>query len=344
MEKNENESKARKIKLSSIIIVIACVVVVAGVFVYTSKVSKNKKGGFPGFPGGPGGKQNTVVSVKTQKAQKSVLHDYVNTNGEIEPQSSISVYPDNGGTVVKVLVSLGSAVKKGEVIARIDPSVPGVQYALSPVTAPVAGTITKTPLKVGSKVSTSSEITVIGDVQNLQISASIPERYVSSLRTGLKANVILEAYPDVIFNATVIKVSPVVDSSSRTKEVILNFDKYDSRINAGMFAKVKLYTQDYKGSVVVPESCIITNNGKNYVFTVNEDGQSVSRKFVDLGKTVDNMTQLLNGVNEGESVVTEGMRILADGSKIRDITNGVINESSDKELKDIPGKSEGDRK
>ena len=177
-------------------------------------------GGFGGQNGSFGGQNNqTAVSVRTQVAEVKTLHDYVNTNGEIATQSSIEVFPDIGGKIVSVNVRLGSTVRRGDVIARIDPSTPGTQYANSSVYAPVSGVITKTPLKQGTTVSTSSTITVIGDVENLQISASIPERYVAALKPGLKANITLEAYPNQIFTATVSQVSPLVDSTSRTKTV-----------------------------------------------------------------------------------------------------------------------------
>ena len=76
------------------------------------------------------------------------------------------------------------------------------------------------------------------------------------LKIGLKAEISLEAYPEQIFSATVVRVSPVLDAASRTKQVILNFDKKDSRVNAGMFAKVKLYTVDYVNVVGKVVLCI----------------------------------------------------------------------------------------
>ncbi len=320
-----------------LIIIICCAVLVVGTVIgVLISVSHKNKAGFGG-PGLGAQQQTSAVSVKTQVAEKTTLHDYVNTNGEIETQSSIQVFPDIGGKIVDVKVSLGSNVKRGDIIAEIDPSSPGAQYAHSPVYAPISGTITASPLKAGATVSTASSITTIGDVANLQVTANIPERYVAALKIGLKANIILEAYPDVVFTATVSRVSPVVDSSSRTKEVILNFDKNDYRINAGMFAKVTLYTSDYSGFVTVPEDCIVEKSNKKYVYVVNTDGSTVSEREVTTGETVDKQVQLLTGVSDGETVVVEGMRVLADGSMINDITNG--NKSAEKSETEVNEKS-----
>lgn len=265
-----------------------------------------------------GKKSQTVTPVRTVVANEVILQDYVMTSGDIQTQTSIEVFPSIGGTVVQMNVSLGSPVKKGEVIGYIDPSEPGSYYAKSPITCPISGSILTAPAKPGQKVQASSVITKIGDIENLQISAKIPERYVAELAVGQKAEIKLEAYPNVSFSASVVRISPVVDSATRTKEIILNFDKKDSRINAGMFAKVKLFTSAYKGTFAIGQDSIVSNSDKNYLFVVNDD-DTVSKREVTLGKNVDGYYQILSGIEFGETVVTEGMLTLYEGAKVRDI-------------------------
>lgn len=283
--------------------------------------SAGNPGGAP-IAGGRAGfgnkKSQTVTPVRTVVAQEVILQDYVMTSGDIQTQTSIEVFPSIGGTVVQMNVSLGSPVKKGDIIGYIDPSEPGSYYAKSPITCPISGSILTAPAKPGQKVQASSVITKIGDIENLQVSAKIPERYVAELAVGQKAEIKLEAYPDVSFSASVVRISPVVDSSTRTKEIILNFDKKDSRINAGMFAKVKLFTSAYKGAFAIGQDSIVSNSDKNYLFVVNND-DTVSKREVTLGKNVDGYYQILSGVEFGETVVTEGMLTLYEGAKVRDI-------------------------
>lgn len=294
------------------------ITIIVCVYVFASK--KNKASGFMPGMGGANRQQN-VVSVRTTIAKKDVLHDYVNTNGEISPQSSIDVFPDIGGKITRVNVSLGSYVQRGDVIAEVDPSAPGMQYRHSMVTAPISGTITRSPLKTGTTVSQNTTITVIGDVENLQILANVPERYVSALRIGLKADIVLEAYPDKVFSATVTRVSPLVDTTSRTKEVLLNFDKQDNTINAGMFAKVHLWTLDYEDEIVIPSNAIIEKNDKQYVYVI-QGGSTAEEREITTGHTVDDHIQITSGVREGETVVIEGMRVLSNGAQVKDITHG----------------------
>lgn len=321
--------------LKTFLTILVILVVAAAAIFLINKSKGNKKGGFPGF-GGPGGfskGSGQTYSVKTYDAEPAVLHDYVMTNGEVECKNSVQVFPSIGGKVVETRVSLGTKVSKGDVIAKIDPSTAGSYFTLSSVTAPISGSILTAPSKVGNQVAASSVITIIGDIENLQCTAKIPERYVAALKPGLKAEITLEAYPEIIFTATVKDVSPVLDAATRTKSVVLDFDKKDSRINAGMFARVKLYTQNYSDLLVVPEKSLVTNNDDRYVFVTNEDN-TVSKKMVTVGKSVDGMVQLVSGVNAGDKVVCEGMLQLFDGAKIRDITNGAPVEEKTASMED----------
>ncbi len=301
------------------VILIAALVAVSACLCYTALHLKNSmQGSFSKGKRRDAG--STEFSVKTKVVQIETLHDYVIANGEIESQNSVSVYPDVSGKIISTQVLLGSTVRRGDVIAYVDPSQPGERYKQSPVHAPISGSVITTPVKNGTTVSSNTEITRIGDISNLQIVANIPERYVSVLKTGLKANITVEAYPDVQFSATVSRVSPVVDATSRTKQIILLFDKKDQRVNAGMFGKVVLFTQDYSGKVTMPVDSLIEKDDTYFAFVVKSDS-TVERRKVELGKSVDGVAQILSGLNEGERAVTQGQTSLSDGAKIRDITN-----------------------
>ncbi len=300
------------------IIIVAAILMVTAIAIFV--INKTKPAGGAGFGGpGKGGRGgNITFTVRSAEAKVETLNDYVITNGEVETQSSIEIFPSMGGKIASVDVMLGSHVKKGDVIGKIDPSEPGTRFALSPIEAPISGSILSSPLKVGTKVSTGTVITMIGDIENLQVKANVPERYVAELKPGLKAEIQLEAYPDVVFKATVSKVSPVVDKLSRTKEILLNFDKKDSRVNAGMFAKIKLYTSKYAGCVVVSKDGLVQDEDNVYLFVVNDD-MTVSKRSVKIGKTVDSMVQVTDNLMPGERVVVEGVLSLSEGAKVIDI-------------------------
>ena len=312
-------SKGKVIKTTVILVILLALTAVA-VFIIRGNGKKNKDapGGFGGNWRGP----QTATAVRTVVAKNQTLTDFVYTNGEIETQKSIEVFPSIGGKVVEMRVSLGSSVNQGDVIAYIDPSEPGSYYAKSPVLAPISGSIITSPVKIGQKVSINSVITKIGDINNLQITAKVPERYVADIVIGQKAEITLQAYGQEKFIASVVRISPVVDPATRTKEIILNFDQNYEKVNAGMFARVKLFTIDYAGYPVIQQDAFVENSDDYYLYVVKEDS-TVNKRKITRGKNIDGYSQVLDGLSDGEVVVVEGMLSLYEGAKVRDISGNV---------------------
>ncbi len=287
-------------------------VVSLAVFGISKIPSKNK------MPEGEKAGVDKVYTVQTQKALVKPLQEYLFVNGNIQTNNTISVYPDISGKVKSVKVTLGSNVKRGDLIATVDPSVPGSIYAESPVYAPISGKITAIPLTVGTSVSTTSAIAQIGTVNGLQIKAMVSEKNVAVLKNGLEADISLVAYSGESFKAHVNRVSPIVDEASRTKEIYLLFDSDDERVNAGMYAKIKLYTTLHTDSIVIPYDAVVSIDNKSYVYVALSDG-TASLRQVECGVIVDGCVQIIKGLEEGESIVVTGVSALDDGVKIRNV-------------------------
>lgn len=184
---------------------------VIAVIVVIAVLPKNKggmQGGMGGTPGGvvsTGDAAETVYSVTTQVLAKTDLQEYLTMNGNVQANNTISVYPSIGGKITRVYVTLGSIVKRGDKLAEIDPSTPGTYYEISPVYAPISGTITALPLTVGTSVNVNTAVAQIGNIRELQIKAMVPERDIAVLKTELKAKVSLVAYKNQTFDAHVIR-------------------------------------------------------------------------------------------------------------------------------------------
>lgn len=262
-----------------------------------------------------------AFSVRTAPVKTGTLQDFIQTNGDVIVDPTVDIYPDVNGKLVSLRVSLGSRVAKGEHIADVDRSVPGSTYELNPVRSTIAGTVISLPLSRGATVTTSTAIARVGELDNLQVQAKIPERYVGVLRTGLKGQISLEAYPGELFRATVTRVSPLVDAVSRTKEIRLVFDRADPRVNAGMFVKVRIDTTVYANRLLVAEQSVLSDSSGRYVFVAKPDG-TVEKRSVTVGAEVGGVLEISAGLSEGERVVTEGAALLTNGARIKDITGG----------------------
>ena len=85
-----------------------------------------------------------------------------------------------------------------------------------------------------------------------------------------------------------------------------------------MYAKIKLNTILHKNCIVIPVDSYISNDGKKYVYVLNQDN-TVTKKEITTGVTVDAQTQVLSGLIEGDKVVVSGVQSLTDGIVVHDI-------------------------
>jgi multidrug efflux pump subunit AcrA (membrane-fusion protein) len=257
----------------------------------------------------------SAVSVKTAEAEIRGLRRRLEVNGDVRSVQQVEVFPEASGKLASVRVVLGASVRQGEIVAEVDPSRPGVQFMRSPVRAPISGVVSGTPLSVGTTVSAGDSIMTISLAENLEVTALIPEGDIGGLAPGLKAEVSLRAFPGESFPATVTRIAPVLDPVSRTKMITLAFDRPDSRINAGMFARLALTTGTYDNIIVVPVEAVIDHFGVTAAYVLN--GILAELREVSTGVTIDRLTEIRSGIASGEKVIVQGQQFISDGSVVR---------------------------
>ena len=261
----------------------------------------------------------TIYAVNADIVQAGNLDDYLEFGGDVSSVSAVDVYPDAAGKISRIRVAVGDLVKKDQIIAYVDPSRPGMNYSENPVKAPISGRVTSFPPTIGTMVSQSYSIAKISDTDELQIKVNVAERFISRIRENQTAIVSFDAYPGVEFKARVFEVSPVLDTTSRTMLAKLKVGPADSRIKAGMYARVKLITDTIEGAVVIPNDAIVYRDGKPYVFTAKSESaeSSVNMVSVKEGLSVDNKTEIQEGLKEGDVIIVKGQSLLSDGSKVK---------------------------
>lgn len=278
----------------------------------------------------------TVFAVNTYNVTPGNLDDYLEFGGDVSSVSSIDVLPDTSGKLVRALVSVGDKVKKDDIIAYVDASRAGMNYSASPVKAPVSGTITSFPYSIGTQVAASMAIAKISDTKDLQIKVNIPERFVSRIELNQSATITFDSYPSDTFKAVVYEVSPVLDSISRTMAIKLRIVPNNPKVRVGMYARVKLITDRKRKVLVIPSSAVVSRDGKSYLFKISdkktENGKdTVSMVPVKLGITVDDITEVVEGIEEGSQIVVKGQGLLNEGDAVSvlSVVNGISKEKKE---------------
>lgn len=296
--------------------------------------------------------KHSVFSVTTAVVSRKQIENYIKINGNVVAETEISVYPDIAGKVSRILVRVGEYVKKGQVVATVDPSLPGSSYVESPVKATISGTVTDVVAELGQSVTQSIPIVEIGSLDNLQVETFVPERFIGNMAIGKRAELTFDPYPSKTFEARLVEMSPVLDAEARTLEITLSFEDPENLVKAGMFAEIKLITEVRKNAVTVPSECVVRRDGSSVVFVLDShavlgeesarsDGGAqaeqapsaenapleestppfeyltVTQRAVKAGISVDGVTEIIEGLEPGETVVSRGQTLLENGSHVQ---------------------------
>lgn len=182
-------------------------------------------------------------------------------------------------------------------------------YSNTVIVAPIAGTVTAINAKVGQSASPGApEISMISQ-GNFQVDFYVSEDDVGKIKTGDAAQVTLDAYGSgVIFPATVavIDQSTTMVNNVPSYKVTLEFNNNDDRIKSGMNASVTVTDQTESQVLAVPSNAIFTENNTSFVLKQAGGGKTVAQPVKTGISSLDGMTEITSGLNEGDEVIYFG--------------------------------------
>ncbi|GHV80718.1 membrane protein [Spirochaetia bacterium] len=294
-------------------------VIVAVSFPGCSKGQANQAGPGGGAPGDA--PAIPVFAVNTTVAVQGQILDYLALSGDIVSGTTVDTYSDAAGKITRVYVSVGDRVARNDPIAAVDPSKPGMTYQANIARAPISGTVTLLPAQVGMTISQAVSLARIAGGNALEIKLYVAERFISKIALRQPCQITLDAWPGEIFRGSITEISPTVDPASRTMEVRVNVENPGSKLKAGMFAKVRIITDEKNNIVKIPGGAMIQRFDESYVFTVATDPRDpafrvAKRQVITPGVLVDGVLEVLAGLNPNQEIILKGQNHLEDGSRI----------------------------
>jgi RND family efflux transporter MFP subunit len=148
----------------------------------------------------------------------------------------------------------------------------------------------------------------------LKLKATVPERYASEVRIGQAVEIGVEAYPNDVFQARIARVSPTIDSDSRTFEIEAHVLNTDHHLQHGSFAKAAILTREADQAITVPAESLVTFAGVTKIFYL--DGETVRETPVSVGIRGEGWIEVIGDLPTQAAVVTSGQTQLAAGSKV----------------------------
>ena len=178
--------------------------------------------------------------------------------------------------------------------------------------APVSGTVTSRVVNAGEVVEANKEIMKVTNLSTVWVIAQVYEQESSRLRTGTGASVTTDAYPGRLFRGSVTYIDPNIDQTTRTTQVRVELENPGQALRIGTYVNVAFGSSGKAESTVpvVPASAVQMIGSQQAVFVATDEPNVFQLKFVRLGSESDQRRIVLEGLNVGDRVVTEGSFLL----------------------------------
>lgn len=188
-----------------------------------------------------------------------------------------------------------------------------LELSYTTITAPISGVIAQRMAKPGNLIQINTPLYRIVDNSHLEAVLNVPEREMATMKAGLPIRMMADALPGQVFEGTVDRISPVVDSQTGTFRVVGVF-RGQELLKPGMFGRLGIVYDERDAALTVPRIALIEGSGESAVFVVR-DGKAV-RTVLQLGYVNGEYAEVLDGLDAGEQVITKGRVAVRDGAPV----------------------------
>lgn len=237
-------------------------------------------------------------AVATEERQKTLLQSNAAAKAAVESAEQSREAADAG------LIRARTALVKAE-----------EQLSYTRILAEFDGVVVATGAEVGQTVSPGEAIVTVARPDERDAVVDIPET-AEAIAVGSRFTVSLQINPAVTVKGTVREVAPAADAATRTRRVKIALENPPDTVRLGTTITAELEGPDLT-ALMVPETAVLTKDGKPHVWLVDAQKGEVHLKPVETGAAAGRLVPVTSGLKEGDRVVTAGVNSLEEGQKIK---------------------------
>ena len=205
-------------------------------------------------------------------------------------------------------LKLKNYVKKGEILIKLKSG---------NIIAPFSGALGYTGLTEDILVSNNIFVITLDDNSTVYSDIKIPENYSAFIKKGLPVEVRLSSFKDKIFLGNVDFVSSRINADTRSLLSRIKIENKELELISGSLLEVSVKF-NLRNSLSVPDTSVMVEGNKSYVYRVNEENLA-EKTEVKTGLRSNKNIEIVYGLNEGDTVVAEGLKKVRPQGKIKPI-------------------------
>ena len=183
--------------------------------------------------------------------------------------------------------------------------------------SPINGYVTARNFDRGDMFAMNAPLFTVQQVVPVKLLVGISESEYTRVSKGDRVSLTADAQPGRSFTGKIVRLYPTVDAATRTFNAEVVVDNADRALRPGMYARVTVnFGTNHR--IVLPDRCIVKQEGtgQRFVYLLGPD-DTVRYVPVTVGRHMGAEYEVLDGIQEGESVVSKGQAALKDGVKVQ---------------------------
>ena len=272
---------------------------------------------------------NTVNVIAGQKVSKGQVLGTIDDGGlsqqlaQLDNQLALAkttferqkrLWDQKIGSEIQYLQAQTNMVSQQKAVSQMK-----AQLAKTRVIAPFNGVIDELIAERGQVVGPGQGLMRIVNLNNMFISTTVPESYIGKLKVGTEVSVYLASLGKS-FNGKIRQVGNNINPNNRSFGIEVSVPNTDNLLRPNQVAKLKITDYTNAKAVVVPSNVIQEDaDGNQFVFEVSsvKDNTGIAKKvIVKVGKTSDNFTEILSGLEPKTVLVGDGVKTVSEGMKL----------------------------
>jgi RND family efflux transporter MFP subunit len=257
----------------------------------------------------------TVQSQQGTQAQKKALYDY--TEIQVERQRKLFeagvVSRDAYDQATQAFQNAKADYESNAALTDTQKQ----QLAYYDIRAPFAGIVGDVPVHLGDYVSTTTVLTTVDEIADLEAYIYIPTERASVVRQGLPVE-ILDTSGKTLVKSKISFLSPQVDNGLQSILAKAEIPRTADILRNQQLVKARV-TWSTTPAPVVPVLAVSLVGGQTFVYLASPkgDGYIAHQVPVTLGETVGNTYPVLGGLKPGDKVITSGLQFLQEGAPVK---------------------------
>jgi Cu(I)/Ag(I) efflux system membrane fusion protein len=182
--------------------------------------------------------------------------------------------------------------------------------------SPTSGTVIEKFVREGMYVMEGENLYDIADLKNVWMFADVYESEISGVEIGQEVEVTTQAYPDEVFTGKISFIEPVLNPTTRTAKIRADFPNPHNILKPEMYVEAKIESGQNQNCLTIPASAVI-NTGHRVVAWVEKEPNVFVPRDVRLGEKLGDFYVVLDGLSEGEMVVSQGGFLIDSEAQLR---------------------------